>query len=76
MDPMKIDMYLPCMLQNKVCLEDMLKMAPSSIQAPFYASLQIGKDTCQCDIGNGSNLPPYHVFEGVSCWRRPQIFRN
>jgi hypothetical protein len=41
---MKIDMYLPCMLQNKVCLEHMLKMAPSSIQAPLYASLQIGEE--------------------------------
>jgi hypothetical protein len=38
---MKIDMYLPCMLQNKVCLEHMLNMAPSSIQAPLYASIQM-----------------------------------
>jgi hypothetical protein len=38
---MKIDMYSPCMLQNKVCLEHMLKLASSSIQAPLYASLQI-----------------------------------
>jgi hypothetical protein len=38
---MKIDMYSPCTLQNKVCLEHMLKMAPSSIQAPLYASLQM-----------------------------------
>jgi hypothetical protein len=37
-------MYLPCMMQNKVCLEDMLKMASSSIQALLYASLQIGED--------------------------------
>jgi hypothetical protein len=41
---MKIDMYLPCMLQNKVCLENMLKMAPSNIQVLLYASLQIGED--------------------------------
>jgi hypothetical protein len=32
------------MLQSKVCLEHMLKMAPSSIQAPLYASLQIEED--------------------------------
>jgi hypothetical protein len=37
-------MYLPCMLQNKVCLEHMLKMAPSSIKALLYGSLQIGED--------------------------------
>jgi hypothetical protein len=43
---MEIDIFLPCMLQNKVCLEHMLKMAHSSIQAPLYASLQIGEDTC------------------------------
>jgi hypothetical protein len=43
---MKIDMYLPCVLQNKVCLEHMLKVAPSSVQAPLYASLQLGEDTC------------------------------
>jgi hypothetical protein len=43
---MKIDKYLRCMLQDKVCLEHMLKMVPSSIQAPLYASLQIGEDTC------------------------------
>jgi hypothetical protein len=30
------------MLQNKVCLEHVLKMALSSIKAPLYASLQIG----------------------------------
>jgi hypothetical protein len=42
--PMKIDMYLPCMLQNKVCLEHMLKMAPSSLQALLYASQQNGED--------------------------------
>jgi hypothetical protein len=41
---MKIDMYLPRMLQNKVCLEHMQKMAPSNNQALLYASLQIGKD--------------------------------
>jgi hypothetical protein len=41
---MKIDMYLHCMLQNKVCLEHMLKMAPSSTQALLYASLQIDED--------------------------------
>jgi hypothetical protein len=41
---MKIHMYLPCMLQNNFCLEHMLKMAPSSIQALLYASLQIGED--------------------------------
>jgi hypothetical protein len=38
--PMKFDMYL----QNKVCLEHMLKMVPSSIQALLYASLPIGED--------------------------------
>jgi hypothetical protein len=41
---MQIDMYLPCMLQNKVCLEHMLKMAHFSIQALLCASLQIGED--------------------------------
>jgi hypothetical protein len=41
---MKIDTYLPCMLQNKIFLEHMLKMAPSSIQALLHASLQIGED--------------------------------
>jgi hypothetical protein len=41
---MKIDMYLPCMyLETKFCLEHMLKVAPSSIQARLYASLQIGE---------------------------------
>jgi hypothetical protein len=39
----------------------MLKMALSSIQAHSYASLQIGEDTCWCDIGNGRNLPPYRT---------------
>jgi hypothetical protein len=39
------------MLQNKVCLEHMLKMAPSSMQAPLYASLQIGED-----IGNVTSV--------------------
>jgi hypothetical protein len=33
-------MYLPCMLQNKVCLEHVLSMAPSSIQAPLYANVK------------------------------------
>jgi hypothetical protein len=37
-------MYLPCMLQNKVLLEHMLKMAPYSIQALLYASPQFGED--------------------------------
>jgi hypothetical protein len=37
-------MYLPFMLQNKVCLEHMLKMAPPTIQALLYARLQIGVD--------------------------------
>jgi hypothetical protein len=37
-------MYLPCMLQNKVCLEHMMKMAPSDFQALLYASLQIGEN--------------------------------
>jgi hypothetical protein len=32
------------MLQNKVCLDNMLKMAPSIIQTLLYASLQIGED--------------------------------
>jgi hypothetical protein len=41
---MKIGMYSPCMLQNKVCLESMLKMTLSSIQALMYASPQIGGD--------------------------------
>jgi hypothetical protein len=41
---MKIDMYLPCMLQNKVYLQHMLKMAPSSTQALLYASLKIYED--------------------------------
>jgi hypothetical protein len=36
---MKIDMYLPCMLQNKFSLEHMLKMGPSSTQAFLYGSL-------------------------------------
>jgi hypothetical protein len=47
----------------------MLKMAPSSIQALLYASLQLSEDIWQCDIGNGSNLQPYRVFEGVNCSR-------
>jgi hypothetical protein len=33
------------MLKNKVYLEHTLKMAPSSMQALLYASLQIGKDS-------------------------------
>jgi hypothetical protein len=41
---MEIDMCLPCMLENKVCLEHMLKMTPSNIQALLYASLQIDED--------------------------------
>jgi hypothetical protein len=41
---MKIDMYLPYVLRNKVCLEHMLEMAPSDIQALWYASLQIDED--------------------------------
>jgi hypothetical protein len=41
---MKSAMYLPFMLQNKVCLEHMLKMTPFSIQALLYPSLQIGED--------------------------------
>jgi hypothetical protein len=32
------------MLQNKVYLERMLKIAPASIEAILYASLQIGED--------------------------------
>jgi hypothetical protein len=36
--------FLLCMLQNKVSLEHMLKMGPSSMQAHLYASLQIGED--------------------------------
>jgi hypothetical protein len=35
---MEIDM------QSKVCLQHMLKMAPSSIKALLYASLQIGEE--------------------------------
>jgi hypothetical protein len=54
------------MLQNKVCLEHMLKMISSSIQTLLYASLQIGEDIWQCDIGNGNNLLPYRVFEGLN----------
>jgi hypothetical protein len=42
--PMKIGMHLPCMLQNKACLEHMLKITPSSVQALLYACLQIGED--------------------------------
>jgi hypothetical protein len=42
---MKTDMYLPCMLQDKVRLENMLKMAPSNIQTFLHESLQIGKDS-------------------------------
>jgi hypothetical protein len=57
------------MLQIKVCLEHMLKMAPCSIQALLYARLQIGED-----IGNGSNLPPYRVFEGVNCSRLIAVY--
>jgi hypothetical protein len=53
-----------CMLQNKVCLEHTLKMAPSSIQALLYTSLQLAKTS-----GKGSNLPPYRVFESVNCSR-------
>jgi hypothetical protein len=41
---MKIDVSLPCMFQNKVCLDHMLKMVPSSIQALLYVNLQIGED--------------------------------
>jgi hypothetical protein len=52
------------MLQNKVSLEHMLKMASSSIQALLYVNLQIGEH-----IGNGSNIAPYGVFMGVNCSR-------
>jgi hypothetical protein len=41
---MKTDMCLPCMLQNKDCLEHVLKMAPFNIQALLYASLQVRED--------------------------------
>jgi hypothetical protein len=57
------------MLQNKVCVEHILKMVPSSIQALLYASLQIRKD-----IGNGSKLPKYRVFEGVNCSRLIAVY--
>jgi hypothetical protein len=40
---MKINMYLPCMLQNKACLENVIKIALSSIQALMCASLQVGE---------------------------------
>jgi hypothetical protein len=42
--PLKIVIDLFCMLQNKVCLEHMLKMAPFSTQALLYTSLQIGEN--------------------------------
>jgi hypothetical protein len=32
------------MLQNKFCLQYMFEMAPSSIHALLYMSLQIGED--------------------------------
>jgi hypothetical protein len=53
----------------------MLKIASSSIQTLLYGSLQIGVD-------NGSNLPPYRLFEGrqlfvvYCCTHGPSVNRT